>query len=63
MHGTSDVNATFSATMKMVAALIKAGKEHELVVVPEANHAFQGVLPGGRYISEAKRKFLQRHLQ
>ena len=62
IHGTADVNAPFSATMKMVAALIKAGKEHELVVVPEADHRFQGVVPGGRYITEYQRKFFQRHL-
>jgi len=63
MHGTSDMNATFSATMKMVSALIKAGKEHELVVVPEVNHAFSGVVPAARYISEIQRKFFERHLR
>ncbi|MFN0180744.1 MAG: DPP IV N-terminal domain-containing protein [Gemmatimonadales bacterium] len=39
MHGTSDVNATFSATMKMVDALTRAEKQYDLVVFPEETHA------------------------
>jgi dipeptidyl aminopeptidase/acylaminoacyl peptidase len=38
IHGTSDVNATFSATMKMVEALTRAGKPYDLIVLPEINH-------------------------
>ena len=38
IHGTQDVNATFSATMKMVDALQKAGKPYDLIVFPEVNH-------------------------
>lgn len=47
LHGTSDVNATFSATMKMVEALTRAGKPYDLAVFPELNHGLAGV--GGRY--------------
>ena len=43
--------------MKMVGALVKAGKEHELVVVPEADHGFQGQISGGKYIMNYERKF------
>ena len=32
VHGTSDVNATFSATMKMVDALTRANKHYDLIV-------------------------------
>ena len=42
MHGTSDMNATFSATMKMVEALTRAGKPYDLVVVPEMHHTIAG---------------------
>jgi dipeptidyl aminopeptidase/acylaminoacyl peptidase len=43
MHGTSDVNATFSATMKMVEALTRAGKPYDLILFPEQSHAPTGV--------------------
>lgn len=32
-----------------------AGKEHELVVVPEADHGFQGQISGGKYIMNYER--------
>ncbi len=40
IHGTSDVNAPFSATIQMVEALTRAGKRYELVIFPEQNHGF-----------------------
>jgi dipeptidyl aminopeptidase/acylaminoacyl peptidase len=40
IHGTSDVNAPFSASIQMVEALTRAGKRYELVVFPEQNHGF-----------------------
>jgi dipeptidyl aminopeptidase/acylaminoacyl peptidase len=40
LHGTSDVNAPFSATMQMVEALTRAGKRYELVTLAEQNHGF-----------------------
>ena len=60
IHGTSDVNATFSATMKLVEALIRAGKPFDLIAAPELNHALSG--SSGRYIQEALRKYFQKHL-
>jgi dipeptidyl aminopeptidase/acylaminoacyl peptidase len=58
VHGTSDVNPTFSATMKMCAALARAGKHADLVVIPEADHAFtaDGV-SFERYLHEALARF------
>ena len=40
---TSDMNATFSATMKIVDALNRAGKPYNLQVYLEQNHAFEGI--------------------
>ena len=57
--GTSDVNAPFTATMKMVDALIKANKPFNLIVIPEQDHSFRG---NGRYIFEAVRRYFQEHL-
>ena len=60
IHGTSDVNATFSATMKMVEALIRAGKPHDLLVVPEQPHWFTG--QSAAYANGALRRYFQEHL-
>lgn len=57
--GTSDVNAPFTATMKMVDALIKANKPFNLIVIPEQEHSLQG---NGQYIFEAVRRYFQEHL-
>jgi dipeptidyl-peptidase-4 len=47
LHGTADANATISACMKTVSALMEADKEFDLLVVPGMEHAFLG--PGARY--------------
>ncbi|MFC4763568.1 S9 family peptidase [Dyella koreensis] len=39
MHGTADVNAPFSTTLRMIDALIKAGKRFELLVMPGETHS------------------------
>lgn len=58
LHGTSDVNATFSATMKMVEALTRAGKPYDLAVFPELNHGLAGT--SGRYLlHRVRRHFIQ----
>ena len=60
MHGTSDVNATFSATMKVVDALTRANKQYELRVFPEVNHGLAGIYD---YWIESTRQFFVRHLK
>ena len=60
IHGTSDVNATFSATMKLVEALIRAGKPHDLIVVPEQPHWFTG--QSAEFTDAARRRYFQEHL-
>jgi dipeptidyl aminopeptidase/acylaminoacyl peptidase len=59
MHGTQDVNATFSATMKMVDALTKAGKRYDLVVFPEVNHS---VTPIQGYFIQTLARFFTENL-
>ncbi|MFV1988754.1 MAG: DPP IV N-terminal domain-containing protein, partial [Gemmatimonadota bacterium] len=44
IHGTMDVNATFSATMKIVEAMTRAGKPYDLVIFPELNHRISPIL-------------------
>ncbi len=60
MHGTSDVNATFSATVKVVEALTRAGKQYDLRIFPELNHSLTGVED---YWSETVRQYLTEHLK
>jgi dipeptidyl aminopeptidase/acylaminoacyl peptidase/uncharacterized protein (DUF885 family) len=56
--GELDTNVPPESTMRFVDALIKAGKDFELVVVPNANHG-----PGGAYGQRRLRDYLVRHLQ
>ncbi len=61
ISGTSDLNTPFAETMKMVEALIRAGKPYDLVVLPEQNH-----IPSGTslvYMFEAIRRYFQEHLK
>jgi len=39
VHGTADVNATFSAAMRFTNALVDAGRLHELCILPGTDHA------------------------
>lgn len=50
MHGTSDVNASLSTTMRMADALIKADKRFELLLIPGMGHNSGG--PDGLYYHE-----------
>lgn len=42
LHGTSDVNAPLSTTLRVVARLVELGKPHELYILPGQGHQFQG---------------------
>jgi dipeptidyl aminopeptidase/acylaminoacyl peptidase len=63
IQGTSDVNATFSATMKMCEALARADKQYDLVVLPDADHEFTR---GGdhqlRYVRASTLRYFNEHL-
>jgi dipeptidyl aminopeptidase/acylaminoacyl peptidase len=60
MHGTGDVNATLSTTMRMADALIKANKPYELLIMPGIPHGPPP--PFDRYYFEDQMRFFSRHL-
>jgi hypothetical protein len=57
-HGTSDLRASFWGVMRLVDALARAGKPHDLIVEPEAGHGL--VSP---YAVKAHRLYFQEHLK
>ena len=57
--GTNDV--LFSEAMKMVDALIQAGKPYDLMVLPEQGHGYRGMARA--YVREAIRRYFQKHLK
>ncbi len=61
IHGTSDAAVPFSHTVKMVEALIQAGKSYDLIVLPEQGHGLSG--SSRAYAREATRRYFQEHLQ
>jgi dipeptidyl aminopeptidase/acylaminoacyl peptidase len=60
MHGTSDVNAPFSTTMRMISALIAANRPYDLLVVPGGPHNPPD--PAGRYYRQDVRRWMATHL-
>ncbi len=52
-----DHNVDPASTMQVVNALIKAGKDFDLLVVPNADHGM-----GGAYGARRMRDFFVRHL-
>jgi len=60
IHGTSDRVVPFSATMKMVEALIRANKPYDLIVLPGFRHLYNG--NSKTYWLEAIRRYFQEHL-
>lgn len=61
IHSTNDVNATFSSTMKMCEALIRADKPFDLLVMPNQDHHPKG--QSQRYWLDAVRRYFQEHLK
>ncbi|HEX5868965.1 MAG TPA: DPP IV N-terminal domain-containing protein [Longimicrobium sp.] len=61
MHGTSDVNAPFSTTMRMISAFIAADRRFDLLVIPGAPH--NPADPAGRYYRQDLRRFMATRLQ
>jgi len=60
MHGTSDVNASFSTTMRMAEALIREGKHFELLVMPGQPHSPEG--QAFQYYKDDVRRFFVKEL-
>jgi len=69
MYGTADTAVPFSNAMKMVAALIQAGKPFDLVVFPDKGHVPYGSEHPGdpstsqRYWLESTRRFFEENLK
>jgi dipeptidyl aminopeptidase/acylaminoacyl peptidase len=57
--GELDENVDPASTLQVSAALVRAGKDHELVVVPGAGHGAAETAYG----SDKRLEFLKRHLQ
>ena len=57
MHGTSDVNASLSTTMRMAQALVQANKHFDLLIMPGEGHS-----PNGRFYLDDIRLFFLREL-
>ncbi|HUR21999.1 MAG TPA: prolyl oligopeptidase family serine peptidase, partial [Vicinamibacterales bacterium] len=60
MHGTSDVMAPLSTTMRMAQALIDANKTFDLLIMPGQPHGPAGA--AGRYYKEDVRRYMATHL-
>lgn len=60
MHGTSDVMAPLSTTMRMAQALIEANRTFDLLIMPGQPHGPSGA--AGRYYREDVRRFMATHL-
>jgi len=60
MHGTSDVMAPLSTTMRMAQALIEANRTFDLLVMPAQPHGPTGA--AGRYYREDVRRFMATYL-
>ena len=68
IHGTSDADVPFSNAMKMVDALIRAGKPFDLLVLPGAGHYYNigtslSDVTSKTYVFEAIRRYFQEHLK
>lgn len=58
IHGDMDMNVNLStSTMRLVAALVRANKDFDLIIIPGAPHGI-----GGSYHSRKLRDFFVRHL-
>ena len=60
MHGTGDVDAPLSTTMRMAGALIRAGKHFELLILPGEPH--RPTAPADRYYRDDVNLFFARKL-
>ena len=61
IHGTSDTNAPLSTTIRMIDALIQAGKPYDLLLLPGQSHFFQGAYD--QYANEAIQRYFEVNLR
>ena len=63
IHGTNDVNAPLAETMRLVDALVSAGRPHDLIILPNQDHyVLHARGPSGEYARHAIRRYLIEHL-
>ncbi|HCS46956.1 MAG TPA: hypothetical protein DIW61_01315 [Candidatus Aminicenantes bacterium] len=60
VHGTKDLNAPFSETIKMIEALMRANKPVDVLILPEQPHVPEG--DGYKYWVRARHRYFQEHL-
>ncbi|WP_051267056.1 S9 family peptidase [Nakamurella lactea] len=60
VHGTSDVNVPFAASLQLVDKLMEAGKPFDFLPVNEQPHHFSGFR--GEYVSSAMARYFLEHL-
>ena len=60
VHGTWDLDANFSGTMKMAEAFVRAGRFFDLIVMPGIPHGPHGL--SMQYWQDAEAKYLVEHL-
>jgi dipeptidyl aminopeptidase/acylaminoacyl peptidase len=58
--GESDANVNPANTMKMVDALVHAGKDFDMLILPGQSHTYEGVYK--TYYEKRLRKFFAMHL-
>ena len=61
IHGTNDTAVPLSHTMKMVQALARAGKEYDLVILPDRDHNLWRARTS--YAKDQRRRYFQEHLK
>ncbi|WP_027381232.1 S9 family peptidase [Chryseobacterium daeguense] len=59
IHGTSDSNAPFSVTVRMINALIKANKQYDLLLLPQRGHFMEDE----EYVSDAVKNYFEKNLK
>jgi len=62
VHGTSDLIAPLSHTLRMADALARAGKSFDMLIMPEQTHSFTHK-PTRPYMFEVSRRYFQEHLK
>ncbi len=60
IHGTLDLNAPFSETVKMMDALMRAGKSADNLILPDKPHVPEG--DGLKYWVKVRHAYLKEHL-
>ncbi len=61
IHGTSDMHASLSTTVRMIDALIKAGKPYDFLLLPGQTHFYNGA--SEQYVNKKIRSYFDEYLK